>query len=164
MLRRLRWPRPPVPPTTAVSLPALTAIGTVRSSRTQLGAEGWEGLESSIEVFTAFAAGLRGIDGFSHLIVLTWLHLVPPEDRTAIALPPAGDPAQPPVGIFALRVAGRPNPIGCSVVALLGIEGTLLRVRGLDAVDGTPVLDLKPYLPAYDSAPDAALPGWAQSR
>jgi len=65
------------------------------------------------------------------------------------------------IGVFALRVAGRPNPLGCSVVRLDRVEGATLRVRGLDVLDGTPVLDLKPYLPLYDCASDARLPGWA---
>ena len=63
--------------------------------------------------------------------------------------------------MLALRTHHRPNPIGVSVVPLLRMEGTRLHVRGLDAVDGTPVLDIKPYVPFYDCVPTARLPGWA---
>lgn len=162
MLGRFHGPRPVAALPPGGALPSLQTIGTVRNGRTHLGAAGWERLESRIELLPPFVAGLCGLDGFSHIIALTWLHLVPSEDRVAIVLRP-GDPSQPPIGVFALRVPGRPNPLGCSVVPLLGVEGSVLRVRGLDAVDGTPVLDLKPYLPAYDSVPDAVLPGWARS-
>ena len=136
-------------------------IGVVRNARTALGADGWQLLPSRIDVFDEFRRGLDAIDGFSHIIVLTWLDRVPDADRGAIALRPEGTHYPEAVGIFALRVPGRPNPIGLSVVPLLGREGTTLHVRGLDAVDGTPVLDLKPYLPRYDSVPDASLPDWA---
>jgi tRNA-Thr(GGU) m(6)t(6)A37 methyltransferase TsaA len=72
-----------------------------------------------------------------------------------------GDPALPLLGIFATRTQLRPNPIGVSVVPLLARKGNVLRVRGLDAIDGTPVLDVKPYIPHYDSVPQATIPAWA---
>jgi tRNA (Thr-GGU) A37 N-methylase len=66
----------------------------------------------------------------------------------------------PEVGIFAQRARHRPNPIGVSAVRLLDVDGCRLRVRGLDAIDGTPILDLKPYVPAFDLVPEAKTPGW----
>jgi len=72
-----------------------------------------------------------------------------------------GDPTLPLLGIFATRTQLRPNPIGFSVVPLLARKGNVLRVRGLDAIDGTPVLDVKPYIPHYDSVPQATIPAWA---
>jgi tRNA-Thr(GGU) m(6)t(6)A37 methyltransferase TsaA len=140
---------------------ALRPIGVVRNGVRRPRPGGWEQVESRIEVEPGLAEALRGLDGFSHLIVLTWLHLAAAEPRDLLAIHPGGEERLPLVGVFALRVAGRPNPIGCSVVPLLGLSGGTLRVRGLDAVDGTPVLDLKPYLPPYDSVPDALLPDWA---
>lgn len=143
---------------------ALRPVGVVRNGVRRpraLSHAGWERVESRIEVAPALAEALRGLDGFSHLIVLTWLHLAAAEPRELLAIHPGGDEQLPLVGVFALRVAGRPNPIGCSVVPLLGVSEATLRVRGLDALDGTPVLDLKPYLPPYDSVPEALLPGWA---
>ncbi|HEY8836694.1 MAG TPA: tRNA (N6-threonylcarbamoyladenosine(37)-N6)-methyltransferase TrmO, partial [Dehalococcoidia bacterium] len=122
---------------------------------------GWEGVESRIEIEHRLSEALRGIEGFSHIIVLTWLHLAAAEPRDQLSIHPGGDVRLPLIGVFALRVAGRPNPLGCSVVRLDRVEGATLRVRGLDVLDGTPVLDVKPYLPLYDCAPDARLPGWA---
>ncbi|HZU77488.1 MAG TPA: tRNA (N6-threonylcarbamoyladenosine(37)-N6)-methyltransferase TrmO [Dehalococcoidia bacterium] len=140
----------------------LRPIGLVRNGvlRPRLG--GWERVESRLELLPEFAPALAGIDGFSHVIVLTWLHLAAAEPRDALAIHPGGDPSLPLVGVFALRVGGRPNPIGLSVVELLGVSDRVVRVRGLDAIDGTPLLDLKPYLPPYDSVPGALLPGWAK--
>jgi len=140
----------------------LRPIGVVRNGRTVLGAEGWAELESRIEVLPEYAAGLAGIEGFSHLIVLTWLHRTPPRDRAAVALEYEEKSGAREIGVFALRVPARPNPIGVSVVPLVRCEGVTLVVRGLDAVDSTPVLDLKPYLPRYDSVPEASLPDWAE--
>ena len=122
---------------------------------------GWERVESRLEIDPRLTEALRGIEGFSHIIVLTWLHLAAEEPRDQLSVHPGGDVRLPLIGVFALRVAGRPNPLGCSVVRLDRVEGATLRVRGLDALDGTPVLDVKPYLPLYDCAPDARLPGWA---
>ena len=137
-------------------------IGAVRNRVRRRQMDGWEQIESRLELNAALAEGLRGLDGFSHVIVLTWLHLAAAEVRDRLSLRPGGDERLPPIGIFALRVAGRPNPIGCSVVRLLDVDGANVRVLGLDAMDGTPVLDVKPYLPPYDSVPDALLPDWAR--
>ena len=140
---------------------ALAQIGVVRNERGQLGTAGWDVLVSRLVLDSEYAAALAGLDGFSHVIVLTWLDRVAETERGAAVLSPgvAGFPAA--LGVFALRVPARPNPIGVSVVRLLGREGPVLSVHGLDAIDGTPLLDLKPYLPRYDSVPDASLPDWA---
>lgn len=138
----------------------LRPIGAVRNGVKRPRPNGWELVESRLVIAPEHAAGLREIEGFSHLIVLTWLHLAL-EAREAVAIHPGGDGRLPLAGVFALRVAGRPNPIGVAVVPLLRVAGLELLVRGLDAVDGTPLLDLKPYLPPYDSVPGALLPGWA---
>lgn len=139
----------------------LAPIGVVRNERRQLGAAGWDGLISSLVLDTSSAAALAGLDGFSHVIVLTWLDRVAEADRRAAVLAPRATGFPVAVGVFALRVPARPNPIGVSVVELLAREGPSLRVRGLDVIDGTPLLDVKPYLPRYDSVPDASLPAWA---
>lgn len=149
------------PPRAAGAVVTLHPIGVVSNGVARPRAGGWETVESVLRIAPAFTAGLAGIDGFSHLIALTWLHLAAAEPRELLAIHPGGDPRLPLTGVFALRVGGRPNPIGLSVVRLLGVHGADLRVRGLDAVDGTPLLDLKPYLPPYDSVPEALLPGWA---
>ena len=68
----------------------------------------------------------------------------------------------PELGIFAQRAKHRPNPIGVTAVRLLGVDGNVLRVRGLDAIDGTPVLDIKPYFPRFDAPGDACVPEWVE--
>ena len=112
--------------------------------------------EGAVEVLPEFEAGLQDIEGFSHLYVV-WVF-----DRAGACelagRPPTDDR---PHGVFATRSPKRPNPIGLTVVRLLGREGRTLRVAGVDMLDGTPVLDIKPYLPPYDSVPDGRLPGWA---
>ena len=102
-----------------------------------------------------FLPGLDGIEGFSHLILVYWLHEAGP---ARLVFRPPFDST--PRGVFATRAPARPNPLGLSVVAFDGrdAEGALL-VRFLDCVDGTPLLDVKPYLPSTDAEPDASM-GW----
>lgn len=104
----------------------------------------------------AFRAGLASLEGFSHLILLYWLNQSRGGTQDLVFTPPFDDT---PRGIFATRAPHRPNPIGLSVVRLLGIEGGVLRVNYLDCVNGTPLLDIKPYLPRTDCEP-AAVMGW----
>ncbi len=107
----------------------------------------------------AFQPGLASLEGFTHLILLYWLgspSLGPPSDALTIA-PPFDDVTR---GVFATRAPMRPNPIGLSVVAFAGLAGPgRLRVRNLDCRDGTPLLDIKPYLPSTDAEPAAGM-GW----
>jgi tRNA-Thr(GGU) m(6)t(6)A37 methyltransferase TsaA len=102
-----------------------------------------------------FVPGLTSLQGFSHLILVYWMHHV---GQPLLTFTPPFDPE--PRGVFATRAPFRPNPIGLSVVAFDGFAApdTLL-VRFLDCVDGTPLLDIKPYLPSTDSEPDAQM-GW----
>jgi tRNA-Thr(GGU) m(6)t(6)A37 methyltransferase TsaA len=109
--------------------------------------------EGTLEILPEFEAGLEDVDGFSHLYVL-WVF-----DRSQgydlVSTPPCDTR---PHGVFATRSPRRPNPIGLTVVRLLGREGTRLRVRGVDMLDGTPILDIKPYL---SSVPEGELKrGW----
>ena len=105
-------------------------------------------------VDAAYRPGLMGLEGFSHLILLYWLG---PQGNGLGIVPPFDGQAR---GVFATRAPLRPNPVGMSVVALDRMEGPgLLRVRYLDCVDGTALLDIKPYLPSTDAEPDAAM-GW----
>ncbi len=97
--------------------------------------------EGALEIRAEFEPGLADIDGFSHLIVLWVFDRV--EGFTLTAQPPSDTRAH---GVFATRSPQRPNPIGLTVVELLGREGAVLRVRGLDMINGTPILDIKPYL------------------
>jgi tRNA-Thr(GGU) m(6)t(6)A37 methyltransferase TsaA len=109
--------------------------------------------EGVIDLEPALQEGLRDVDGFSHLYVLWFFHKVDGFDLTA--WPPADDRSH---GVFATRSPRRPNPIGLTTVQLLRREGTRLHVSGVDMLDGTPVLDIKPYL---SSVPEANLRrGW----
>jgi len=110
------------------------------------------GGDGAIELRQGMQNGLKDLAGFSHLWVLSWLHLArggrlrvkPPRDREAR-------------GVFATRAPQRPNPLGLSCVRLVAIEKRVLHIADHDLLDGTPVLDLKPYLPYCDSVPDAAI-------
>lgn len=108
---------------------------------------------ATIEVDPPYDAGLAGIDGFSHLIALYWLDR---SRRDLIVQHPSHRPE--PTGVFALRSPVRPNPIGLSVVEVLGREGNRITIRAIDCADGTPLIDLKPYLASSDSVPGARRP------
>lgn len=111
--------------------------------------------EGRIEVFPEFAAGLQDIESFSHLYLL---YAFDRAGAVELVRPTFLDDA--PHGIFATRHPARPNGIGLSVVRLVQREDNLLVVSGIDVLDGTPLLDLKPYLPRYDAVPSASM-GWA---
>jgi tRNA-Thr(GGU) m(6)t(6)A37 methyltransferase TsaA len=111
-----------------------------------------------IEIDPALEPGLRDLDGFSHLFVVSHLHQAQPGKLLVI---PFLDVEER--GVFATRSPGHPNPIGLSVVRLVSVERATLHVRGLDLLDGTPVLDVKPYVPAFDRV-DAERSGWLEQR
>ena len=139
----------------------LSPIGVVRSAARDLRRPDQMARRVTIELADTYAAALHGFEGFSHAIVLTWLDRVSDEERERLTEYPAGDTSLPEIGVLALRTHHRPNPVGVTVVRVRRVEGSRVDVIGLDAVDGTAVLDIKPYLPPYDSMPEARLPGWA---
>ena len=102
---------------------------------------------------------LEGIQEFSHLFVLFWLHKTSDEDKVIMKVRPRGRRDMPLLGIFATRTPHRPNPIGLTRVKLLGVEGNVVTVQGLDAFDGTPVLDIKPF-DSWDTTEDFKVPEW----
>jgi tRNA-Thr(GGU) m(6)t(6)A37 methyltransferase TsaA len=106
----------------------------------------------------AYAPGLKDVETCTHLIVLYWMSEAP---RDLIVQQPRIYPE--PHGVFALRSPMRPNPIALSVVELLGVDGATLQVRGLDCLDGTPLLDIKPYFASTDAKP-AARVGWHEKK
>ncbi len=110
-------------------------------------------------VDSSLTEALDGLEGFSHIIVLYWMHQITTTQLT-LKIHPQGRQELPLVGLFATRSPYRPNPIGKTTVRLLERRGNLLRVEGLDATDGTPVIDIKPYLPEYDSVTNAKVPPW----
>ena len=118
-------------------------------------------LEARINVFPEFCSGLRGIEEFSHMFILYWAHLrTSEEERRTLLVIPKRHSVKSEVGVFASRSPTRPNPIGLSVVELVKVEGGLITVRGLDAFEGSPVIDIKPYIPRADSVSDARAPDW----
>ncbi|HZR84099.1 MAG TPA: tRNA (N6-threonylcarbamoyladenosine(37)-N6)-methyltransferase TrmO [Candidatus Binatia bacterium] len=136
------------------------AIGRVESGARDLVDEGWAAVESRIVVEPEFAPGLRGLADFSHVVVIAYLHAAAFDRERHLVRRPRGLATMPELGIFAQRAKDRPNPLGVTVVPLVAVERDGIRVRGLDAVDGTPILDLKPYFPEFDAAPGARVPAW----
>jgi tRNA (adenine37-N6)-methyltransferase len=135
-------------------------IGTVRSPIHEAVDEGWGGVVSEVHVGDWLIDGLRGLDSFSHAIIVFWMHEAQFIESEHLTRRPRGRADLPELGIFAQRARHRPNPIGITTVEIVSVEGNVLRVRGLDAIDGTPVLDIKPYVPAFDSVEDPTVPEW----
>lgn len=133
----------------------LHAVGYVRNDVVKPRPRGWEKVESRIEIAPEHAAKLAGLAAYSHVIVTFYMDMAAdaPEKPDTLTLASGNT-----YGIFATRSQLRPNHLGVSAVPLLGVERATLRVRGLDAIDATPVLDIKPYLPEYDAYPEAAIP------
>ncbi|MFO7601769.1 MAG: tRNA (N6-threonylcarbamoyladenosine(37)-N6)-methyltransferase TrmO [Candidatus Desulfacyla sp.] len=115
---------------------------------------------SDIIIHPEYMDLLQGIEDFSHLLVLYWAHKVDAEGRRLTKVHPMGRKDLPLVGVFSTCSPARPNPVLAIAVRLLERNGPALRVTGLDAVDGSPVIDIKPYLPSYYSVPDAKLSAW----
>lgn len=114
---------------------------------------------SQIIVNRKLAEALEGIEEFSHLFVLFWLNELSSEQRKTLKVHPRGRKDLPLLGVFATRTMLRPNPIGLTLVELIKTEGNVLTVRGLDAFDETPVLDIKPF-DSWDIAKKAKVPQW----
>ena len=114
---------------------------------------------SEIFIDSELTSALEGIAGFSHVFVLFWLHEITATQRKTLKVHPRGRLDLPLVGVFSARTNLRPNPIGLTLCELVKVEGNILTVRGLDAFDGTPVLDVKPY-DSWDCAPNARMPDW----
>ncbi len=141
---------------------AVVPVAVVRSARTEPVDDGWDAVPASIEVSGDLPSDcLEGIDAFSHLEVLYLFDRLPDSAVERGARHPRGNPAWPRVGIFAQRAKDRPNRLGCTVVRLLGREGRTLRVAGLDAIDGTPVLDIKPVFAEYLPRGEVRQPAWS---
>jgi len=114
-------------------------------------------IQGSIEVRPEFAEGLQDLEGFSHIILIYCFHKV---RKTKLTVVPFMD--SKPHGVFATRAPGRPNPIGLSVVRLINIKQNILYIEKVDILDGTPLLDIKPYVPEFD-CPEVSSIGWLES-
>ena len=142
---------------------AMRPVATVRGGRVDAIDDGWGSVEATIALDDGFTAdALRGITDFSHVTIVFVMHGVPEDRIVTGARHPRERSDWPLVGIFAQPGRMRPNRIGVTTVELLEVVGTTLRVRGLDAIDGTPVLDIKPCISGF--APRTAVhePAWAR--
>jgi tRNA-Thr(GGU) m(6)t(6)A37 methyltransferase TsaA len=142
----------------------LNPIGYVTNGRSPSDrSSAWEEAEAEIEIDGAWAVALDGIEGFSHIWVIWWLDRSPADKPLeTLRVHPEGRLEMPLVGIFATRSPRRPNPIAMTLVQLVKRQGTRLYVQGLDAYEGTPVLDLKPHLQRGDRIPEATMPDWLE--
>lgn len=118
--------------------------------------------DSTIVIKQEFAELLDGIEDFSHAMVIYWPHLLPVEGRKARKVHPAGFEDMPLTGVFATCSPARPNPLLTTVVEVVAHEGNVLKVHGLEAVDGSPVLDIKPYNRHYMLRPEAKAAEWME--
>lgn len=140
----------------------LQPIGIIHSLHKNTGKVPYQGYRSEeisqIEIFKEFEEGLKDIEGFSHLIVIFWFHKS--QGYHLLVKTPWDDI---PHGLFATRSPHRPCPLGLTVVELVARERNILNVKGLDAIDGTPLLDIKPYIPEVDERSVAKL-GWLEGK
>ena len=138
-----------------------TFIGTVKSPVTEPVDIDWGDVESEIILKPEYAPGLLGLQDFSHLMVLTFLHEAKYIPEKHLRRHPQEREDMPLLGIFAQRARHRPNRIGVTAVELVEVTENSVKVRALDAIDGTPVIDIKPYVPVYDRR-DATIPRWME--
>ncbi len=141
----------------------LKAIGIVRSEIRQPSRRDCKEIVSDIVIDSSLTEALDGLDDFSHIIVLYWMHQVATGGQLPTKVHPMGKQELPLLGLFATRTPNRPNRIGIATVRLLERQGNILRVEGLDAIEGTPVIDIKPCIPGYDSVANAKVPPWITS-
>ncbi len=112
---------------------------------------------TEIEVKEKFADALNAIEDYSHVMIIYWMDKV---NECNITHRPQGNLEVPVVGIFSCRCPPRPNPIGVSIVKLVSHKGNRIMIQGLDILDNTPIIDIKPYWPVYDEVKDAKVPDW----
>ncbi len=138
-------------------------VGVVSSSRVEPIDDGWDNETSSIVLADRFdESALDGLEAFSHVDVVYLFHRVTRDKIEEGARRPRGNPDWPSVGIFAQRGKNRPNRIGVTTCRLIGVEGREMAVAGLDAIDGTPVLDIKPHLREFGPRGEVRQPDWAR--
>jgi tRNA-Thr(GGU) m(6)t(6)A37 methyltransferase TsaA len=136
-------------------------IGTVHNEVVHGGGQVWAEVVSEIHLKEGLEEALEGIEGFSHIVVLFYMHHMTP-GQFPFKVHPRGRQDLPLVGLFATRHYSRPNSIGMTTARLLSRQGLVLRVKGLDAFDGTPVLDIKPFIPGHDYPTEAVVPEWVK--
>jgi tRNA-Thr(GGU) m(6)t(6)A37 methyltransferase TsaA len=142
---------------------SLQPVAFVHASRTEVRDDFWGGVVSEIELTPEqLADSFDGLEEFSHAEVIFLLDRVQPEDVVTGARHPRNNPAWPRVGIFAQRAKARPNRLGATIVRVVGRDGRRLRVMGLDAIDGSPVLDIKPVMNEFLPQEPVRQPEWSR--
>jgi tRNA-Thr(GGU) m(6)t(6)A37 methyltransferase TsaA len=141
---------------------SLSAIGHVEGGRLEAEDDAWGGSRAAIQLVPGFTTdALAGLESFSHAEIIFIFDRLPESQITTGARRPRGNPDWPMVGIFAQRGRNRPNRIGVSVCHIIKVEGTRLEVEGLDAIAGTPVIDIKPVLKGFLPRGQVREPDWA---
>ncbi len=138
-------------------LTLMERMETIKANRRQV-----QETVSELVIATQWEELLDGIDGFSHILVLYWPHLIDPARRNLRKVHPMGCNDLPLQGIFATCSPARPNPVLVSAVPLMARKGNVLMVKGLEAVDGSPIIDLKPYSKSYLQVQDLIVPTWME--
>ena len=135
-------------------------VGYVKSNANEMIDHNWGTVNSKIIINDELKDGLKGLEDFSHILVVYHLNKAKFIKEEHLTRRPQGREDMPVVGIFSQRVKDRPNAIGITSVKLISINHNIIDVQGLDAIDGTPVLDIKPYYPQYDLKQNATVPEW----
>ncbi len=135
----------------------INPLGVAKNEINQPIASGWDKVVTEIVIDKDYAKGLDGIEDYSHVIVIYWFSK---EEKCHIKHHPQGNTNVPFVGIFACRCPQRPNPIAISTVELIDKKANVIKVRGLDVLNDTPILDIKPYTPQYDVVKQYKVPEW----
>ncbi|OPX36846.1 MAG: tRNA (N6-threonylcarbamoyladenosine(37)-N6)-methyltransferase TrmO [Desulfobacteraceae bacterium 4484_190.2] len=138
----------------------IEVIGSVVSPVKEPVDENWGEVVSEIVLDKKYADALIGLKDFSHAVIIYFMHLATDKNRVKMTRRPQGRDDMPFVGIFSQRAKRRPNPVGVTAVKIIKVENNALKVQGLDAIDGTPVLDIKPYYPR-DRVENPIIPEWA---
>ncbi|MBT8334039.1 MAG: SAM-dependent methyltransferase [Deltaproteobacteria bacterium] len=141
----------------------ITPIGYVKSSRQEVFDDDWHKEQFAIELAPEFNnSALKGLDSFSHVEVIFYLHKVDTEKIEKSARHPRNNKAWPKVGIFSQRVKNRPNRLGSTIAEIVSIHGTTIHLSGLDAIDGTPVIDIKPVMSEFMPQGAISQPAWSK--
>lgn len=140
---------------------SLKPIGTVRSPIKERGRRDSSDIIAEIVLEPELTEGLDNLDDFSHITIIYYMHQS--RKPAPLKIHPKYRTEPTPIGVFASRSPDRPNALGKTIVKILERRENVLKVQGLDAIDGTPVIDIKPYIPDIDSVPDARLPRWMKS-
>ena len=138
----------------------LQPIGLLSSPVTERMDENWGEIKSKIILKPEYAGALSGLEDFSHAITITYLHQANYEKEKHLRRRPRNLKTMPKIGILSQRAKNRPNPIGVTAVEIISVGDDYLEVKGLDAINQTPVLDIKPYYPGYDKIDNPKVPEW----